>query len=103
MVVEIIRYNIATAQDTAFLEAYGKAQAQLAASSHCLAYRLVRCVKERGRFVLTIHWDSAEGHRDGFRKSEHFPPFYALVAPFFGQIEEMEHYEPTDIEWSRVG
>jgi hypothetical protein len=37
----------------------------------------------------------------GFRGSEHFRPFYALVAQFFGQIEEMEHYEPTAIEWSR--
>ena len=51
--------------------------------------------------MLTIHWDSAEGHTRGFRNSEHFPPFYALVAPYFAQIEEMEHYEPTDIEWSR--
>ena len=52
-------------------------------------------MKDRGRFVLTIHWDSSEGHMKRFRKSEHFQPFYALVAPFYGQIEEMEHYEPT--------
>jgi quinol monooxygenase YgiN len=101
MVVEIIRYNIAAGQEAAFLEAYGQAQAHLAASPHCLAYRLSRCLKHRDRFILTIHWDSAEGHMGGFRKSGHFPPFYALVAPFFGQIEEMEHYGPTGIEWSR--
>jgi hemoglobin len=101
MVVEIIRYKIASGQEAAFLQAYEKGQAHLSASPHCLAYRLNRCVKDRGRFVLTIDWESAEGHTNGFRKSEHFPPFYALVAPFFGQIEEMEHYEPTGIEWSR--
>ena len=101
MVVEIIRYNLLPAQDRAFVEAYTRAQAHLAASPHCLAYRLSRCVKDPSRFVLTIHWESAEGHTSGFRRSEHFPPFYALVAPFFGQIEEMEHYEPTGVEWSR--
>jgi hemoglobin len=101
MVVEIIRYNIATGRESSFLEAYEKAQTHLIASPHCLAYWLNRCVKDRARFVLTIHWDSAEGHTRGFRNSEHFPPFYALVAPYFAQIEEMEHYEPTDIEWSR--
>jgi quinol monooxygenase YgiN len=101
MVVEIIRYKITSGQEAAFVEAYEKAQIHLTASPHCLAYRLNRCVKDRGRFVLTIHWDSADGHMKGFRGSEHFRPFYALVAPFFGQIEEMEHYEPTGIEWSR--
>jgi len=101
MVVEIIRYNVTSGQEAAFLEAYDRAQAHLAASPHCLAYRLHRGIKEPGRFVLTIEWDSAEGHLSGFRRSEHFRPFYALVAPFYGQIEEMEHYEPTDVSWSR--
>jgi quinol monooxygenase YgiN len=101
MIVEIIRYNVTSGQEEAFLDAYDKARVHLAASPHCLAYRLSRCVKDRGRFVLTIRWDSSEGHMKRFRKSEHFQPFYALVAPFYGQIEEMEHYEPTGIEWSR--
>jgi quinol monooxygenase YgiN len=101
MIVEIIRYKIASRQEAAFLDAYGKAQTHLVASPHCQAYRLNRCVKDHTRFLLTIHWGSAEGHMKGFRGSEHFRPFYALVAQFFGQIEEMEHYEPTAIEWSR--
>ena len=101
MVVEIIRYKIASGQEAAFEDAYRQAQPHLTASPHCLAYRLSRGVKEPSRFVLTIHWDSAEGHMAGFRKSPHFPPFYALVAPFFSQIEEMEHYNPTGIEWTR--
>jgi quinol monooxygenase YgiN len=101
MVVEIIRYRLSPGQADAFLDAYGQAQEHLAASPNCLGYRIVRSAKDADRFVLTIHWDSAEGHLAGFRRSPHFPPFYALIAPFVDRIEEMEHYEPTGIEWTR--
>jgi len=60
-----------------------------------LAYELVRCLKDRSRYVLLIRWDSVEGHLQGFRGSPAFQRFMPLVAPFFKQIEEMEHYEQT--------
>ncbi len=101
MVVEIIRYRLASGQAEAFLEAYNQAQKQLTASPNCLGYRLVQCAKDADRFALTIDWDSTEGHLTGFRRGPHFPQFYALVAPFVDRIEEMEHYEPTGIAWTR--
>ena len=58
MIVEVIRYKVIPGQETAFVEAYRQAQPHLKDSSHCLAFRLNRCVKEPSRFVLTIHWDS---------------------------------------------
>src|SRR5262249_24965405 len=53
----------------------------------------------RGRPL--IRWDSVEGHLKGFRGSPAFQRFLALVAPYFNQIEEMEHYEPTGIELAK--
>lgn len=98
MVVEVIRYQIVEGQETAFEDAYREAQKYLTDSAHCLAYELVRCLKSRNRYVLLIRWDSVEGHLQGFRGSPAFQRFLALVAPFFKQIEEMEHYEQTGIE-----
>jgi quinol monooxygenase YgiN len=98
MVTEIVRYHITSGEDVAFMDAYERAQTYLANSSHCLGYQLLRCSKDRGRFVLLIQWESARGHLEGFRRSSDFPPFYALVAPFFNEIDEMDHYEPTGIE-----
>jgi heme-degrading monooxygenase HmoA len=98
MIVEVIRYQTADGQEAAFEEAYRQAQKCLADSPHCLGYQLTRCIKHRRRYLLLIQWDSAEGHLQGFRASPAFPRFMALVAPFFKQIEEMEHYEQTGIE-----
>jgi heme-degrading monooxygenase HmoA len=98
MIVEVIRYQIAEGQEDAFEDAYGQAQKLLADSPHCQGYQLVRCLKHRSRYLLLIRWDSVDGHLQGFRGSPAFQRFMALVAPFFKQIEEMEHYESTGIE-----
>jgi hemoglobin len=98
MIVEVIRYQIVEGQDAAFEDAYRQEQNPLSDSPHCPGYQLVRCLKHRSRYLLLIRWDSADGHLQSFRGSPAFQPFMALVAPFFKQIEEMEHYQPTGIE-----
>ena len=102
MILEVIRYRIAAGQEAAFEDAYRQAHQFLADSPHCLGYQLTRCLKDRSRYVLLIRWDSVEGHLRGFRGSPAFQRFLALVAPFFQQVEEMEHYEPTGIELAKM-
>ena len=97
MVVEIIRYNIVAGREAAFERAHGEAQRSLAESDNCLGYQLMRGVEEPNRYILHIEWDSLEGHMQGFRGSPEFSKFFALVRPFFGAVEEMQHYEETDI------
>lgn len=46
---------------------------------------------------MRIEWDSVEGHEQGFRESPGFRGFFASVRPFFGNIEEMSHYEAAPI------
>ena len=102
MIVEVIRYGIAGGREAAFEDAYRQAQQHLADSPHCRGYELVRCVKDPTRYVLLIRWDSADGHMTGFRASPAFQPFVALIAPFFKEIDEMEHYEPTGIGLTKL-
>jgi quinol monooxygenase YgiN len=95
MIVEYIRYEVP--DPDAFLNGYEKARTVLDESPHCLAYELSRCKEEAGTFILRIEWDSADGHREGFRKSQAFPIFFAAVRPFVPYIKEMRHYELTGI------
>ena len=97
MVVEYIRYQVPSAQSNDFEVAYTEAAASLDGSEHCLAYELSRGVEEPERYILRIEWDSLQGHEQGFRHSAEFQPFFAAVQPFFSQIEEMRHYEPTGV------
>lgn len=101
MVNEYIRYRIGADRSDAFLRAYDDAQAPLRASEHCLGYELSRCTEAPECFVLRISWDSEKGHLEGFRGSPHFARFLETVRPFVGNIEEMRHYAPTPVRWSR--
>ena len=66
-------------------------------SPNCLAYELARCHEEPERYVLRIHWDSLEGHLQGFRKSPGFRDFLASIRGYIDDIEEMQHYVATDV------
>jgi len=97
MSTEIIRYRIPAGQESAFEAAYRDAQRFLAESPACRSYELLRCEEEPARYLLRIEWTSTEEHLAGFRRSAAFAPFLALVRPFIGAVEEMQHYRRTQI------
>jgi quinol monooxygenase YgiN len=101
MIVEYIRYAIADDRRTAFESAYAEAQTSLATSPHCLGWELARCSEDPGQYVLRIEWDSAEGHMQGFRQSAEFRGFFAAIRPYVGDIQEMRHYELTDVRGTK--
>jgi quinol monooxygenase YgiN len=94
---EIIRYKIPQEKQNGFEEAYTNASAYLEASPFCLGYNIIHGKEEPNHYIVIIYWTSMEDHLSGFRKSADFIPFFNLVKPFFNDIEEMKHYEPTTI------
>lgn len=101
MIVEYIRYRIPEAQAAAFEDSYAEAGKSLAASEHCLAYELSRCLDDPSSYILRIEWDSVQGHMQGFRGSEGFRAFFAAIKPYVGQIDEMRHYQQTTVTGSK--
>jgi quinol monooxygenase YgiN len=99
MIAEYIRYKVTDAD--ALVRAYGLAAESLRASAHCLGFELSRCAEAPNEFILRIEWDSADGHMKGFRGSPEFKVFLGAIQPFIKDIQEMRHYELTDVRWSR--
>ncbi len=97
MIVEYTRYKVAENQGKALVEAYEKAKNVLDTSPYCLSYELSQCSEEPTSYILRIEWDSLNGHLEGFRKSPQFATFFQAVRPFFNDIQEMHHYELTDV------
>lgn len=93
MVVEYIRYTVPVARAKEFEDAYQQAGKILEAEPHCVRWDVARGVEEPEHFVVRIEWDSIEGHEQGFRSSPQFSAFFCAVKPFFGQIQEMKHYQ----------
>ncbi len=98
MIVEYLRYHVGPDRREALLLAYEQAAALLDAAPECLAYELSECEEQPGSFLLRIEWKSTEAHMQGFRTGANFLPFYALVRPFFADIQEMRHYHLTAVQ-----
>ena len=101
MVIEYIRYKIGADRAEAFVHAYETAATSLRESAVCLGYELSRCVEATDSYILRIEWQSTEAHLTGFRTSPEFRTFFQAVQPYFHDIEEMRHYEPAALRWSR--
>jgi quinol monooxygenase YgiN len=101
VVNEYTRYRIPKEKHAAFLSDYTKAADHLRASSACLGYELCQCEEEQDCFILRIIWQSTAAHLGIFRASEEFRRFLPLIKPYIPCIEEMRHYAPTDLRWTR--
>jgi quinol monooxygenase YgiN len=97
VITEYIRYAMPAERAEDLEPAYQRASRWLDQSAHCLGYELARCTEDKSKFILQIHWDSHEGHLQGFRRSEEFKHFYTEVQPFISFIEEMRHYDLTSV------
>lgn len=56
-------------------------------------YKVNRSIESPGRYLLMIYWDTLEDHTVGFRQSEAFARWRAIVGPFFQQPPVVEHFE----------
>ena len=97
MIAEYIRYQLPSDQTEALEQAYQRAGVPLNESQHCLAYELARCTDDPNVYILRIEWDSHEGHLQGFRSSVEFKRFYQEIAQFVPYIQEMRHYDLTNV------
>ena len=101
MVIEIIRYAIQPGDEPTFEEAFRQAAVLLEASNHCLGFTLTRATRERNRYMMSVYWDSPDGHLIGFRQSGTFKEYQELLEPYADRIEETGHYRKTGIELTK--
>jgi len=101
MIIEYIRYDLASHQPEEFISAYTIAADALRAAPECRAFELSRCEEAPRSFILRIEWQSTQDHLEKFRKGPNFPTFLAAIKPFIGEIAEMRHYSMTPVAWRR--
>ena len=102
MVNEYTRYRIPVDKRTAFLSDYTQAAEHLRASPACLGYDLSQCEEEQDCYILRIIWQSTAAHLEIFRGSDDFRHFLPLIKAYIPCIEEMRHYAPTELHWTRL-
>ena len=94
MILEIADLRVEAAQSTAFEAALQRGVVTVNAhSAGFKGYKLNRSMESPGRYVLMIFWQTLEDHTVGFRGSDAFTAWRAIVGPFFLSPPVVEHFE----------
>lgn len=92
MVVEHAELTVEEGREAEFEEAFGTAREVLAEADGFRWAELLRGEERPRTFLLLVGWESVEAHTAGFRESERFARWRALVGPFFAAPPAVEHY-----------
>jgi heme-degrading monooxygenase HmoA len=94
MILEHADIRIPPGQQTAFEAAIAHGlRTVLARAKGFRGAQVHHGIEQPERYLLTIHWDTLEDHTVGFRQSELFPQWRAIVGPFFAAAPVVEHFQ----------
>jgi len=94
MVLEIAVFTVKPGQADAFAAAYAQARRFIEAAAGCRSVRMTRGVEDPDRFTLLVEWQTLEDHVEGFRGSEAFAQWRALIGP---HVDSADVRHSTDL------
>ena len=92
MILESAVLDVKSGQEEQFEMAFREAQRIISASPGYLAHELQRCLEKPNRYLLLVRWRRLEDHTVGFRKSEPYQRWKALLHHFYDPFPVVEHY-----------
>jgi len=92
MILEVALLDVKPGQTEEFELAFARAQEIIAAMPGYLSHQLQKCLEKDHRYILLVHWERLEDHRQGFRGSEEYQEWKALLHHFYDPFPEVEHY-----------
>ncbi|MGH9069713.1 MAG: antibiotic biosynthesis monooxygenase family protein [Acidimicrobiales bacterium] len=92
MILEHAVLEVRPGQEQAFEAAFDQAGAIISGATGFVSISLGRCVEAQGRYLLLVEWESLDDHVVGFRGSEAFGRWKALLHHFYEPFPLVEHY-----------
>jgi heme-degrading monooxygenase HmoA len=92
MILEVAILNIRDGNGVAFDAAFREASPIIAAVPGYISHEIRPCIEAQGRYVLLVHWRRLEDHTIGFRQSEGYQRWRALLHHFYDPFPTVEHY-----------
>jgi heme-degrading monooxygenase HmoA len=92
MILELATIDIKEGTNTDFEQNLTIAKGVIAQSKGFLSIDVQHCIEQPTRYVLLIRWATLEDHTIGFRESELFKEWRALIGGFFASPPLVQHY-----------
>jgi len=93
MIIETAQTEILPGQEAEFETALLQAKQVLTQAKGFNKITVHRGVERPNVYLLALEWDTVEDHTVGFRESDLFVQWRALIGPFFANPPVVEHWE----------
>jgi len=97
MILEQAIFSITPGSEAEFEAAVGEAKEVIAQAAGFRSLKLQRCIERPSSYLLLNEWDTVEDHMVGFRESELFVRWRALIGPYFAAAPEVEHFASASV------
>ena len=93
MIIEHALLQVRPGEEAAFEVAMGKAKPLIAASPGFQGIEVRPAAERPGLYLLLVRWDSIADHRDGFRRSDRYEQWRALLHSFYDPMPSVDYFE----------
>jgi heme-degrading monooxygenase HmoA len=95
MILESALLSVRAGDERAFEAALAEARPLIAASPGFLGIEVRPSLERSGRYLLLVRWERLEDHTEGFRKSDRYDRWRALLHHFYDPFPTVEHFSPS--------
>ncbi|MHB1712351.1 MAG: antibiotic biosynthesis monooxygenase family protein [Acidimicrobiales bacterium] len=96
MILEHAEITIKRGSAGEFEAALAGARAIIAQARGFVFLEWYRGIEFPEKYLLRIGWETLEDHTVGFRQSERFAQYRALIGEFFDSPPQVVHFQPID-------
>ena len=98
MILESALLDVRPGEEGAFEVAINAARPLIAATPGFRSIAVRRCIEVPNRYLLLVEWETIEDHTIGFRQSERYEKWRALLHHFYDPFPRVEHFDVEVME-----
>ena len=92
MILEVAILDVIPGQENEFEQAFSTAQSIISNCTGYVSHQLQKCIENDNRYILLVNWQTLEDHTIGFRQSDEYQKWQALLHHFYEPFPDVEHY-----------
>jgi heme-degrading monooxygenase HmoA len=92
MILEHALLYVRSGEEQAFETAMADAKPLIMASPGFVQIEVRPALEKQGLYLLLVCWESVAHHRDGFRQSDRYPLWRALLHPFYDPMPHVDYF-----------
>lgn len=93
MILEHAILQIKPNQESEFEIAFNKAQSIIASMPGYISHEILKCLEKPNQYLLLVKWEKLEDHTIGFRQSNEYQTWKALLHHFYDPFPEVLHFK----------